>query len=234
MGAEHIGDWHAAAASTLDWWREAGVDVLVEDHPRDWLASPARSSPAPEPVAAVAARPSTLAEFLAWRAGETAPEADWRGATIPASGPLDAKLMVLVDCPDRDDRDGLLGGPAGRLFDRMLAAIGLTREEIHLAAVCAKRPLAGRMPTEVQDELHRLAQHHVALLAPERLLLMGDAASRALTGSEVLRARGDLRVVKHDGSETRAVATFHPRLLLERSAQKADAWRDLQLLMGAP
>jgi DNA polymerase len=28
------------------------------------------------------------------------------------------------------------------------------------------------------------------------------------------------------------VATFHPRLLLERPAQKADAWKDLQLLMG--
>ena len=229
---EHIGDWHAAAASTLDWWREAGVDVLVEDAPRDWLARAAPVS-APVPEAPVAATlPATLAEFLAWRIGVTAPEAAWRGASIAASGPLDAKLMVLVDCPDREDRDCLLGGGAGKLFDRMLAAIGMTRAEIHLAAVCAKRPVAGRMPAEVQAELHRLALHHVGLLAPERLLVMGDAASRAVAGTEVLRARGILRPLNHNGGETRTVATFHPRLLLERPAQKADAWKDLQLLMG--
>ncbi|MDB5695590.1 MAG: uracil-DNA glycosylase [Sphingomonas bacterium] len=230
---EHIGDWHAAAASTLDWWREAGVDILVEDHPRDWLARAAPPAPPAEPLPAATALPATLAEFLAWRTSDAAPEASWRGATIAATGPLDASLMVLVDCPDKDDRDGLLGGAAGKLFDRMLAAIGLTRGEVHLSAVCAKRPVAGRMPAEVQAELHRLAQHHVGLLAPRRLLLMGDAAARALTGVEVLRARGGLHAIKHDRGEAAAIATFHPRLLLERPAQKADAWKDLQLLMSA-
>ena len=26
--------------STVDWWREAGVDFLVDEEPRDWLAAP--------------------------------------------------------------------------------------------------------------------------------------------------------------------------------------------------
>ena len=234
MGAHHPGQWQAAAISALDWWREAGVDVLVEDAPRDWLSRPAPTAvPAPATAPEPSALPATLAEFLTWRAGEAAPEAGWRGASIAASGPLDAELMVLVDCPDRDDRDCLLGGPAGRLFDRMLAAIGLGREAVHLAALCCKRPIAGRMPRETEAELQRLTRHHAALLAPKRLLLMSDAASRALTGTEVLRARGTLRTVNHGKSESVAVATFHPRLLLEWPAQKADAWRDLQLLMGA-
>lgn len=232
MGVEHLGQWQAAAISTLDWWREAGVDVLVDESPRDWLARPAPTAPAPGPIAASTALPATLDEFLTWRVGEAAPEAGWRGASIAASGPLDAALMVLVDCPDKDDRDCLLGGAAGRLFDRMLAAIGLNREVVHLAALCCRRPTAGRMPKEIEAELHRLALHHVGLLAPKRLLLFGDAASRAIAGTEVLRARGTLRTVNHKGGETLTVATFHPRLLLERPAQKADAWRDLQLLMG--
>jgi uracil-DNA glycosylase family 4 len=232
VGVEHLGQWQAAAISTLDWWRDAGVDVLVDEAPRDWLARPAPARPAPEPVAAPTALPATLAEFLAWRIGETAPESGWRGASIPAGGPLDAELMVLVDCPDKDDRDGLLGGPAGKLFDRMLAAIGLGRDAVHLAALCCRRPVAGRMPKETEAELHRLALHHLGLLGPKRLLLLSDAASRAILGTEVLRARGTLRSVNHKGGETLAVATFHPRLLLERPAQKADAWKDLQLLMG--
>ena len=233
MGAIYPGQWQAAAASALDWWREAGVDVLVEESPRDWLARETPSAaPAPAPAAEPDVLPATLAEFLAWRAGELAPEAAWRGVSIAASGPETPALMVLVDCPDREDEDCLLSGRAGRLFDRMLAAIGLARDAVHLAAVCARRPTAGRMPREVEAELHRLAKHHLSLVAPPRLLLLGDAASRAVLGTEVLRARGALRGVKHDGGETGVVATFHPRLLLERPAQKADAWRDLQLLMG--
>lgn len=234
MGAEIPGGWQAAAASALDWWHDAGVDVLVEDAPRDWLARAVAVVAAPAPVVeAPEALPATLAAFLEWRLGDVAPEAAWRGVSIAAAGPLDAALMVLVDCPDREDTDGLLGGAAGRLFDRMLAAMGLSRDAVHLAAVCARRPLAGRMPRETEAALHRLARHHLGLLAPKRLLLMGDGAARAILGDGVVAMRGALRAVNHDGGETGGVATFHPRLLLERPAQKAEAWRDLQLLMGA-
>jgi len=140
-------DW----ASALGWWRDAGVDVLVDEHPRDWFAAPsapvavtaASIAPAAAPVAAL---PATLEAFAAWRLGTEAPEAAWSGISLAASGPADAKIMVLVDCPDREDGDAgaLLSGIPGRLFDRMLAAIGLSRDTVHVAAVCARRPAAGR------------------------------------------------------------------------------------------
>ncbi|WP_425229710.1 uracil-DNA glycosylase family protein [Sphingomonas sp.] len=232
MSLAHLGGWEAAAVSALDWWREAGVDVLVDETPRDWLA---RVEPVPTYVATApaVALPATLAAFLIWRVGETAPEATWRGAWVAPSGPLDADTMVLVDCPDREDGERLLGGEAGRLFDRMLAAIGLGRDSVHLAAVCARRPATSYAVRDVEGELHRLARHHLGLLAPKRLLLMGDGAARALLGTEVVRAGGALHAVNHDGGQTIAVATFHPRFLLKNPARKAEAWRDLQLLMGA-
>ena len=246
MGFENT-DWRAAAAaSTLEWWRDAGVDVLVEDAARDWLAVPALPAlPGERPGPASTGAeldpglrrrgdlPASWEEFLAWRGGGDAPEAELRGVAITASGPARADIMVLSDCPDRDDepQGALLGGQAGRLFDRMLAAIGLTRAEVHLASVCAKRPVARRMPPELVDRLHGCARHHVGLVAPKRLLLIGDAASRAILGTEVLRARGSLRPFHHKAGEIGVVATHHPRLLLEQPARKADAWRDLQLLV---
>lgn len=231
MGIELFQDWRGAAASTLDWWHDAGVDVLVDESPRDWLAKVAKVAPPAPAVAPEAALPAELAAFLAWRGGAAVPEAGWRGATIMASGPADAAVMVLADCPDREDEGCLLGGAAGRLFDRMLAAIGLSRDRVHLASVCAKRPLAGRMPGEVEARLGEIARHHVGLVGPKRLLLLGNAASRAVLGQETTRARGSLHGFNHDRGETGVVASFHPRLLLERPAQKADAWKDLQLLM---
>jgi DNA polymerase len=230
VGAEAHLDWHAAAASALAWWHEAGVDTLVGDEARDWLAPPVV---APPPIATplASALPTTLQSYLAWRHVGEVPEAAWPGGWIAASGPGDARLMVLVDCPDRDDGDELLSGAAGRLFDRMLAAIGLTRDRVHLASVCAKRPTAGRLPAEATERLHELARHHVGLLAPQRLLVLGNAASRAVLATDVAPARGRLHPLNHDTTTTtQVVASFHPRFLLEKPAAKAGAWADLQRL----
>ena len=243
MGADQHIDWMSDVMSALDWWREAGVDTLVEDAPRDWLTAP---MPAPAAFAqgavaaavqaepAAAAMPDQLADFIAWRLGDAVPEVEWRGVSIAASGPPDAAIMVLVDCPDKDDGEAgtLLSGAAGALFDRMLAAIGLSRDTIHLAAVCARRPVAGRMPRETEARLSDISKHHVGLVAPKRLLCLGNAASRAILGAEMPGTRGSLHSFNHKSGETGVVASFHPRFLIEKPVAKAEAWKDLQLLMG--
>jgi len=240
VGADQHLDWMSSAASALDWWQDAGVDVLVEDAPRDWLAEPMAAPvaftalPPAAPVHVPAALPDTLADFIAWRLGDAVPEVEWRGVSIAASGPADADVMVLVDCPDKDDGAAgmLMTGQTGALFDRMLAAIGLSRETIHLAAVCARRPVAGRMPREVEARLAEISRHHIGLVAPKRLLLLGNAASRAILGAEMPGTRGSLHPFNHRRGETGVVASFHPRFLIEKPAAKAEAWKDLQLLMG--
>ncbi|MEG3165778.1 uracil-DNA glycosylase [Sphingomonas sp. PB2P19] len=238
MGADqHIG-WHALAASTLEWWHDAGVDTLVDDLPRDWLAPPAPLPAAANPAAVAALpaaasseMPALLADFLNWRTGPAMPESSWGGVSFAATGPATADLMVLVDCPERDDGETLLSGPAGRLFDRMLAAIGLTRDAVHLASVCAKRPTAGRVQQDVEAQLAAIAQHHVGLVAPKRLLVLGNAASRAILATDLSQARGRLHAFNHKAGQSATVASFHPRFLLEKPAAKAEAWRDLQMLM---
>ncbi|MGU3392108.1 uracil-DNA glycosylase [Sphingomonas sp. M1A8_2b] len=240
MGADQTIDWRNAAASALDWWHEAGVDTLVDDVPRDWFAAPkplvAPAATPVTPVAAPSTMPVSLAEFLAWRSGAEVPEADWSGVSLAATGPADATVMVLVDCPDRDDGDAgaLLSGASGRLLDRMLAAIGLTRDEVHLASVCAKRPTAGRIQREVEDRLADIAKHHIGLVAPQRVLLLGNAASRAILGTELQAARGCLHPFNHKRGQSSVVASFHPRFLIEKPAAKAEAWKDLQMLMRGP
>ncbi len=242
VGADQNFDWQNAVLSTLDWWQEAGVDTLVDDAPRDWFAAPQAPTPsipaAAVPVIAPSSMPHAFADFLTWRNGPDVPEASWGGISLTAAGPADATVMVLVDCPDRDDCDetgggALLSGASGRLLDRMLAAIGLTRSEVHLASVCAKRPTAGRIQREVEDRLAEIAKHHIQLIAPPRLLLLGNAASRAILGMELQAARGRLHDFIHKTGETGVVASFHPRFLMEKPAAKAEAWKDLQMLMAA-
>ncbi|MFA6115127.1 MAG: uracil-DNA glycosylase [Sphingomonas sp.] len=254
MGADQHIDWRTAAASALDWWRDAGVDASIDEAPRDWLApveapKPARRAQAVTEATAATPLPNTLAAFEAWRVGSDAPEAGWPGEPIAAQGSAASDIMVLIDLPEREDGESgmLMSGPAGRLFDRMLAAIGRDRASIYLVPVCGSRPVAGRIAPEIEERLNEVARHHVKLAAPKRLLLLGNAPSRALLGADVMRVRGNLHVINLNGGKgsgadtdqvggndvaTQAVASFHPRFLLERPAAKAEAWKDLQMLIG--
>ena len=214
------------ALSALDWWREAGVDTLVDEEPRDWLRAP----PKPEIIAAAMpvadALPATLASFHVWwretGALPGAPASRLTPSGDPASG-----LMLLADMPDA--ADALFSGELGRLFDRMLGAIGRDRASIYLAAMAGVRVAVRGLEDET---LVRAAKHHVALAAPRLLLLLGEAPSRAILGLGFAEARGRIHEFNHDGATVRAIATFHPRFLLQRPALKAAAWADLRMLIG--
>lgn len=250
-----------AAASLMRWWRDAGVDVLVEDAPRNWLAA-SHPLPAGESDGRVATRergrvpdcpapgratpdhrlsggeqvelPDTLPALLDWlRDSPDAPEAGWgRTRTLPAGDPH-AGLMILTDMPEPGDAEAgvLMAGELGALFDKMLAAIGRDRASVWLAPLASVRPVGGRVPAEAAKRLAEIGRRHIGLVAPKRLLIMGDLPNRALIGPDWQTRRGALHSINLGAVDVEAVATFHPRLLLERPAYKAQAWKDLQLLM---
>jgi DNA polymerase len=234
MGREMVQDWRQELASALDWWADAGVDTLLQDDPRDWLARPVAR---PDNIAAEAvaeAPPEILADtleaFIAWRMGNAAPEAEWLTPFVAASGRPDSPLMVMTDMPEGDDSESLLSGPAGRLFDRMLAAIGESRETVYLTSLAAARPLTGRIPPEQEARLIELARHHIALAAPKKLLLLGQAtervsgtASRSASGN----AEADINYFGRKMETMTVVAIRHPRFMLDHPAAKAEAWKQL-------
>jgi uracil-DNA glycosylase len=219
------------ALSALDWWVEAGVDTLVDEHPRDWLAAPAKASPAAAPAAAPAeaALPTDLAAFRQWLLthpgghGAVADRIDAHGD--PAHG-----TVIVIDMPEREDRAAgrLLSGEIGALFDRMLSAIALDRDRIYLMPMAPARSLTGRLRPDEAAALARLVRHHLALAAPRRLLLLGDAPAQALLGQPAARARDQVHQLDLDGRLVLTVASIHPRLVHERADYRKPAWADLQ------
>ena len=216
----------AELESALGWWIEAGVDVIVEETPRDWMRRATPLAAPPEPVAAEVTAPADLTAFRAWLASAELPSGG--GARVAPSGDPASGLMVIADMPEDGDP---IGGKAGLLFDRMLAAIGRDRGAVYLAPLSPTHFPAGRIPAEALPPLAAIARRHVALAAPAMLLLLGDAPAQALLGLPMAAARGRLHKINHDGVTVPAIATFHPRFLLQRPACKADAWADLRLML---
>jgi len=224
----------AEARNALAWWLEAGVDVAIQEEPRDWLspASP-RSRPSPDaaPVANVV-EPSheTLSELQEWLASSAAlPLASATAKRILPHGPGNAAVMLLSDSPSLEDLGAgqPIGGAAWELAKKMLAAINISPDDAYSASLSCFNSPGVRMTREERAACAEIAKKHIALAKPKRLLLLGDGPAQALLGKPLAQARGHV----HKIEGVRAVATFHPRQLIQNSANKSYAWKDLLLLM---
>ena len=240
----------AAAASALQWWADAGVDVLIDEQPRDWLrpqpkaapAAPPRADPAPSARTAPPAPPAQpddpppdqLGLFQSWlRDSASLPFTAPAAARVCPAGDPASGLMILADMPTVEDCGAgtLISGDAGRLFDRMLAAIGRDRESVYLAALSCLRSPDGRFTTDSAKNCAALARHHVGLAAPRAVLLLGDACSKALLGLPMAQARGRWHELATHNGPAKALVTISPSQLLSHPAHKKYAWADLQMLI---
>ncbi len=233
----------AGLASTLAWWHEAGVDTLVAEAPYAWLApapvkhAAATATPQAEPVPHTPVStvlPDTLDGFLEWFAqSPDVPGNEPLSQRIMPAGDRHAALMVLIDMPEPEDAAAghLLSGEAATLFDNMLSALKLDRTSIWFAPMAPARIAGGVIAPDVADRIADIARHHVRLVAPKKLWLLGRAASRALLGMDEASARGRLHSINHNGGKTDVIASVHPRVLLQTPKRKAEVWADMRKLI---
>lgn len=228
-----------AAASVLQWWSDAGVDVVLEEAPRDWLKPQAKAEAAPAagpiPAAPDAGDlPGQLPLFRAWLAEhDDLPYAAPSAPRVCPSGDPAAGLMILTDMPTGEDcaAGTLISGEAGRLFDRLLAAMGRSRDTIYLAALSCLRSPDGRFNEDGARQCAALARHHAGLVQPRAVLIFGDAASKALLGLPLAQARGRWHDLATHAGPVRALVTLPPSYLVNHPKAKAHAWADLQKLI---
>jgi uracil-DNA glycosylase family 4 len=156
-----------------------------------------------------------------------------RGVAVPGTGPIPARLMLVADQPEADDDPvGLpFTGPAGALLTKILAALGLTRDQVYLTTVVKCVP-PGRLAEngEILACLPFLAEQ-IAAVDPVVLVAMGVDATRALLGED-----GRLGIVRgrwqHLGQRL-VMPTYPPEHLLQVPAAKHSAWADWQQVARA-
>lgn len=162
--------------------------------------------------------------------------------TVFARGNRDARIMIIGEAPGRDeDEQGKpFMGPAGHLLDKMFASIGLGEDALYIANIVNWRPPGNRNPT--QDEIATclpFIERHIALKAPEILVVAGGVAAQSLLreAASISRLRGqwrDYSLKNPDGSDSGTnipcLPLFHPSFLLRQPASKKKAWHDLLAL----
>lgn len=128
---------------------------------------------------------------------------------------------------DEDEIGDPFVGPAGKLLDSMLAAIGCSRErDVYIANVVKCRPPGNRAPTlDEAGACARFLDRQIELVAPRLIVALGKTAATRLLGTEASLA--SLRGRVHRYREIPVVVTYHPAYLLRSLPEKAKAWEDL-------
>ncbi len=144
-----------------------------------------------------------------------------------------ADLVFVGEAPGfNEDKTGVpFVGAAGQLLDKMIGAMGYSRDTVYICNVIKCRPSGNRDPEP--DELETCEPFLVRQLAsikPKCIVTLGRYASQAL-----LRSRNPITRIRGQWGTYQGVAlmpTFHPAYLLRNPAQKRLVWNDLQQVIA--
>lgn len=148
-------------------------------------------------------------------------------------GAEDAPLMFVGEAPgeQEDKRGEPFVGPAGELLDKMIEAMGWTRQSVYITNILMSRPPKNRNPEP--DEIAAclpFLEDKIRVVAPRIIVALGRPSANTLLGNNapISALRGQF----HDRRGVKVMPTFHPAYLLREPERKRDAWSDLKLVMA--
>jgi uracil-DNA glycosylase len=156
-----------------------------------------------------------------------------RTQTVFARGNGASGLCFVGEGPGADeDAQGFpFVGPAGQLLDRMIAAMGIERDDVYVCNIVKCRPPKNRAPEpeEMSACMPYLAEQ-LSLVEPQVIVALGKTAVQGLFGTAegITRIRGRWRLYQ---GRVAVMPTFHPAYLLRNPAAKREVWADLQLVL---
>jgi DNA polymerase len=176
-----------------------------------------------------------------WRGCAKCALASSRTQVVVGTGDPDADLMFVGEAPGfHEDKQGApFVGQAGKVLERLLATIGLTRPQVYIANVLKCRPPGNRdpLPDEIEAcEAHLFAQ--VELIRPKVICTLGNFATKLLSGQPngITRVHGRPQPRRIGGVDLVLYPIFHPAAALYTPAMmttlEGDFARLPELLAG--
>ncbi len=143
-----------------------------------------------------------------------------------------SSLVLVGEAPGREeDRQGMpFVGEAGRLLERILFAMGLSREGVYICNVQKCRPPRNRdpLPEEIAA-CEPFLRRQLRALRPRVIVSLGRFSAQTLlaTSEPIGALRG--RWQSYAGIDL--MPTYHPAYLLRNPAAKREVWEDMKQVM---
>ena len=154
-----------------------------------------------------------------------------RNTIVFGGGNPSAGILFIGEGPgaNEDIQGEPFVGRAGKLLDRILAAIDLNRDTVFITNIVKCRPPGNRTPSK--DEVAAcwwILEEQIRIMQPGVIVALGAPASRTMTGSS--DGIGKLRGTVHRYGDIPVIPTYHPAALLRTDALKRPVWNDMKML----
>ena len=155
-----------------------------------------------------------------------------RTNTVFGVGNPNARLVFYGEAPgaEEDKQGEPFVGRAGKLLNKIIEAMGLTRDEIYILNTIKCRPPGNRNPTpDEQQNCAGFLKRQLEIIQPEYIVCLGAIATHSFL--ECKTPIGQMRGQFFDKNGIKVLCTFHPAYLLRDPRRKRDVWDDIQFLM---
>ncbi len=126
--------------------------------------------------------------------------------------------MFVGEAPG--EKEDLAGRPfvgnSGRLLDKLLEEVGISRDEVFITNIAACRPPANRTPRVKEVRAHApWLEEQLRLIQPQVVVTLGRVAlSYFVPKAKVTAIRGKPQKSEHNGQALVVLPTFHPAAVL--------------------
>ena len=140
-------------------------------------------------------------------------------------------VLIVTDTPSlSDDQCGqILSGTDGELFDKMLSAVGLSRDQVSITPLVFWRPAGGRAPTASEISFCKpFINKIIEQIQPKQILTLGTIAAQEIAGATLPRDHG--KEFNTGCSELRVIPIYKPDFVMKNPNVKRDVWDALKQL----
>jgi uracil-DNA glycosylase len=149
------------------------------------------------------------------------------------TGDPNADIMFVGEAPgaDEDMQGKPFVGRAGKLLDKMLIDVGISRDEVYITNVAKHRPLGNRDPLPDEVEACEPYLHlQIKFIQPKIICALGRIAGQTLLRTKM--NLGDMRKQWFDYQGIKLMVTYHPAAILRSMSYLEPTVEDLRKLVA--
>ena len=146
-------------------------------------------------------------------------------------GNPNSEIVFVGEAPGKEeDLQGLpFVGRSGKLLDKILAAINLSRNDVYILNVLKCRPPENRAPLKEEIELcENYLKHQLKIIKPKLIVALGRISAMTLLKTKT--SLNEMRNNIHKYEDIDFLVTYHPAALLRNPNLKKYAWEDFKLI----
>ena len=147
---------------------------------------------------------------------------------IFGTGKIDTNVVIVGESPGLPDADSEkpFMGPVGVLLMKILAAIGLKREEVYLTNVVKFISAGDEITPEILKFFTPFLHREILAIKPKIIISLGNTPTKALLNTK--KAISQIRGEFYDFNGIKLMPTFNPAYLLRDASKKREVWEDMK------